>query len=52
VRELYAQHPEISAKPNPESALMGLAMAKLRGRADGKTVNEVVKKVLTSNLQS
>ncbi|MEM4308078.1 MAG: Glu-tRNA(Gln) amidotransferase subunit GatE [Thermoplasmata archaeon] len=49
VGKLLAAHPEIRAKPNPEGALMGLAMAKLRGRADGKTVNEIVKRKLSDN---
>ncbi|MCX8173352.1 MAG: Glu-tRNA(Gln) amidotransferase subunit GatE [Thermoplasmata archaeon] len=51
VEELLAAHPEIKAKPNPEGALMGLAMAKLRGRADGKTVNDVVRKKLSGSPQ-
>ncbi|MEM3493502.1 MAG: Glu-tRNA(Gln) amidotransferase subunit GatE [Thermoplasmata archaeon] len=51
VDELLASNPEIREKQNPENALMGLVMAKLRGRADGRTVNEVVRKKLSSNPQ-
>ena len=34
-------------KGAPIGALMGIAMAKLRGKADGKIVNELLKKLMS-----
>lgn len=43
VRDVVSTHQEALTVPNPEKALMGLVMEKVRGRISGKLVAEILK---------